>query len=300
MKRLLIATLAILFAAIAARGQQPASTEQPRPAIPALDDITITPSRLELVMLPGTEKTVVVNLIYSSVTGKAEPTRVIAYLGDWNISREGKIRFYPPGTLPNSACAWMFYSPVEELIMPGRTHSIRVTISVPKDAAPGDHLAALFVEPRVDNLKTIQNQKQVRMKFRLAAIFYVMVPELTRKGSLEGLRAEAGPGGVTVIPRLKNEGNSHIRPVSSVKLIDSAGVVVAEVTGIESLPVLAGSEIEAPIQVERSFPEGDYLLRYRVDLGGTVTEGQTELVVKQRAAESAGQASAKTEKNRKD
>jgi hypothetical protein len=223
----------------------------------------------------------VVKLIYTAVSDKAEPTRVLAYLGDWSLSRDGKISFYKPGTITNSACAWLAHSPVEDTIMPGNTHAIRVTISVPPDAKPGDHLAVLFVEPRGDNLKPAQNKKQVRMKFRLASIFYIMVPDLTRKPSLENLRAEASEKSVVVTPSFKNEGNSHVRPVCSIKVVDQAGVIVAEMSNIELLPVLATSEIDIPVMVDVSLGEGSYQVRCRVDFGyGEVIEGRTDLVIR--------------------
>jgi hypothetical protein len=286
MRHLLIAVFILLLAPLAALAQSVPAGPQPQvpqPQVPPLDDITISPSRVELVMPPGSQRTVVVNLIYTAVSGRAAPTRVLAYLGDWDISKDGKIGFYKPGTLENSACSWMIYSPVEDTLVPGRTHRIRVTISVPEGAAPGDHLAALFAEPRPDNIKTAQNQKQVQMKFRLASIFYIMVPGLTQKGTLSNLKAEAAEGRLVITPRFKNEGNSHIRPVYSVKVTDPAGVIVAEIANIESLPVLAHSETDLPVILEKNIPEGDYTVHYRVDLGdGGITEGETGLVVRQK------------------
>lgn len=278
-KSLFTSILFVLFVPALSLAQGGQASAQPK--IPELDDITISPSRHELVLLPGAVKTVVVKLIYTAVSDKAEPTRVLAYLGDWSLSRDGKISFYKPGTITNSACAWLAHSPVEDTIMPGNTHAIRVTISVPPDAKPGDHLAVLFVEPRGDNLKPAQNKKQVRMKFRLASIFYIMVPDLTRKPSLENLRAEASEKSVVVTPSFKNEGNSHVRPVCSIKVVDQAGVIVAEMSNIELLPVLATSEIDIPVMVDVSLGEGSYQVRCRVDFGyGEVIEGRTDLVIR--------------------
>lgn len=278
-KRLFIVLLFVLVVPALSLAQGEQASAQPK--IPELDDITISPSRHELVMLPGAIKTVVVKLIYTSVSGKAEPTRVLTYPGDWSLSRDGKMGFYKPGTIANSACAWLTYSPVEDTIIPGNTHAIRVTISVPADAKPGDHRAVLFVEPRGDNLKLSQSRKQVRMKFRLASIFYIMVPALTRKPSLENLKAEASEKSVVVTPTFKNEGNSHVRPVCSIKVVDQAGVVVAEMSNVELLPVLALSEIDIPVMVDVSLGEGNYQVRCRVDFGyGEVTEGRTDLIVR--------------------
>jgi hypothetical protein len=252
-----------------------------------LDEIVVAPSRLELEMLPGTEKTVVVNLIFTSVTGKSEPTRLVASLNDWSLSKDARIEYHRAGTLPNSACPWMIYSPAEVTVEPGRTYPVRVTISVPKDARPGDHLAALIVEPRPDNIKLEEKRRQVQLRFRMAAIFYIMVPRLTRKGSLQGLRAATHERGIIVTPTLRNEGNSRIRPLHIIKVADGKGTVVAELVVDESLPVLGGSEIDLPLLIEKRLPAGSYAINYRVNLGegGRVAEGRTELIVRERLAQ---------------
>ena len=286
MKGLLIAALIVLAMSSLVVGQTQAAPGSAQSEIPKLDEIAISPSRVELPMLPGTEKTLVVNLIYTSVTESAAPTRIFAYLGDWDISREGKIGFYAPGTRPNSASPWLIYSPTEETIIPGRTHSIRVTISVPADATPGDHLAALFVEPRMDNIKLKENTKQVQMKFRLASLFYIMVPDLKRKGALDNLKAEATDKAVMVTARLKNIGNSRIRPVCSARVTDLAGMVVAEIENLEPLPLLGGNEMDMPVMFQKVLPSGTYTVQFRADFGeGDIVEGQTPLVVNEFASQ---------------
>src|SRR5207249_2658571 len=84
--------LAILSLSMMALSQSLANQNEPK--VSKLDDIAISPSRLELLMMPGTEKTVVVNLVYTADTGHGQPVRVIAYLGDWGISQRGKVVFY--------------------------------------------------------------------------------------------------------------------------------------------------------------------------------------------------------------
>lgn len=265
------------------QGQQAQTSSE----TPMEDGIGVAPARFELPMLPGAEKTVVVNVIYNSVSGEAQPCRLVASLGDWSILNNGDAEYYKAGTLPNSACSWLTYSPAEMTALPGRIHPIRVTISVPKDATPGDHLAALFVESRPDNLKLDQNRRQVILRFRMAALFYIMVPRLTKRGSLQNLKSEVSEQGILVTPTLNNEGNSHLRPLHSVKVLDAAGSVAGEIPESESLPVLAGSEMSRPLVIQRTLTPGAYSVFYRVDFrdGSPTTEGRTELVVKDRSAQ---------------
>lgn len=243
--------------------------------------ISLAPARVELNMQPGAETTVVVNLDYHGDTADMQPVRIVASLNDWTIGGNGEVSFQKANSLPNSASPWLIYSPAETTVTPENVHAIRVTISVPKDATPGDHLTSLIVEQRPDSLKLAQNQRQVVVRYRMAAVFYIKVGQLVQRGSLEGLRAEAHADGLVVVPTLKNQGNSVIRPLTSVKVMDASGKVVAVTPDQESLPVLAGAELSQPMKLEQVLAPGVYNVTYRVDFqdGSRPTEGITELNV---------------------
>lgn len=274
------ATILFLFflTVVCASAQSPTPDATPQPAG---SGISLAPARVELEMQPGSETTVVVNLDYHSTTENSQPVRIVASLNDWTMDRTGQVQFERAGTLPNSASSWLIYSPAETTVVPGNLHAIRVTISVPKDATPGDHLSALIVEQRPDNIKLNQNRRQVVIRYRMAAVFYIKVPQLRRQGSLESLKAEATEDQVVVIPLLKNTGNSVVRPLTSLRVTDSSGVAVAELPQKESLPLLGGAELVQPLVLETRLAPGPYSVKYRVDFqdGSRPTEGITELVV---------------------
>src|SRR6185369_3690534 len=249
---------------------------------PTGNGISLAPARIELEMQPGTETTVVVNLDYHTAAANSQPVRIVASLNDWTIDRTGQVQFEKANSLPNSASPWLIYSPAETTVIPGNLHAIRVTVSVPKDATPGDHLSALIIEQRPDNIKSLtENRRQMVIRYRMAAVFYIKVPQLRRQGSLESLRAEATANEVVVTPLLKNSGNSVIRPLTSLKVTDSAGTAVAELAQKESLPVLGGAELLQPLVLETRLAPGTYTVKYRVDFqdGSRPTEGVTELVI---------------------
>ncbi len=248
---------------------------------PAGSGISLAPARFELEMQPGAETTVVVNLDYHSTTENSQPVRIVASLNDWTIDRDGQVQFEKANTLQNSASSWLIYSPAETTVTPGNLHAIRVTISVPKDATPGDHLSALIIEQRPENLKFNENRRQMVIRYRMAAVFYIKVPGLRRAGSLESLRAEAKGDKVVVTPLLKNVGNSVIRPLTSLKVTDRSGVPVVELPQKEYLPLLGGAELAQPLVLETRLAPGTYNVKYRVDFqdGSRPTEGITELVV---------------------
>lgn len=252
--------------------------------------MAVSPARFELEMKPGTETTVVVNLDYRGSDNIKEPARIVATLNDWTITKDGRVEYFRANTRPDSASSWLIYSPGEASVVPGTIHQIRVTISVPADAAPGDHLTALIIEQRPDSLKQSGNLRQMIVRYRMASVFYIKVSNLTKKGSIEDLYAESGPDGIVVTPTLVNEGNSMIRPVASLKVLDAQGNVVADVPEIEPLPVLAGAKISQPVVIDKTLAPGSYTVKYRIDFqdGAKAVEGVTDLTVKPVATASAG------------
>lgn len=279
MNRFLFALTLLLVAAVGVSAQIPMPEATPQRTG---NGISLAPARLELEMQPGQETTVVVTLDYHSTSENSQPVRIVASLNDWTIDRNGQVQFERANTLPNSASSWLIYSPAETTVIPGNLHAIRVTVSVPKDATPGDHLTALIVEQRPDNIKLLnENRRQMVIRYRMGAVFYIKVPQLRRQGSLESLRAEATADQVVVTPLLKNTGNSVIRPLTSLKVTDNTGVAVAELPQKESLPVLGGAELLQPLVIETHLAPGTYTVKYRVDFqdGSRPTEGITEVVI---------------------
>ncbi|HJU53368.1 MAG TPA: copper resistance protein CopC [Pyrinomonadaceae bacterium] len=274
---LLFPLLALFFAAPHALAQNAPAAGQ------SGDGIALAPARFELEMTPGSETTVVVNLDYHTSRADAQPYRLVASLNDWDMNEKGELGFYKAGARPLSASPWIIYSPAEVTVQPGQTHSIRVTITVPKDATPGDHLAALIVEQRPDTIKLNRNARQMVMRFRMASMFYITVPRATRRGTLANLQARTDARGIVVTPTLKNEGNSVVRPISSIKVVDASGRTVAELPEGEALPVLAGATLSQPLVIEKALAPGTYTVKYRVDFqdGGKVTEGVTDLTIQE-------------------
>ena len=244
--------------------------------------IALSPGRFELEMDPGTDTTVVINVDYRPGADPTKPARLVASLNDWTITKGAQIEYYPANTRPNSASSWLTYTPAEAAVLPGTVHQIRVTISVPQNATPGDHLTSLIIEQRPENLHATGNARQVVVKYRMASVFYIKVKNLTHKGDINELLAESTPEGVVVKPTLRNEGNSMIRPLGSAKVIDSDGKVAAEIPDFEMMPVLAGSEVDQRFEIPAALRAGNYTVKCRVDFqdGRPPIEGVTDLVVK--------------------
>lgn len=257
----------------------PASIFAQAPSRPA--SIALAPARFELEMKPGTETTVVVNLDYKQLDESTKPLRIVASLNDWTMTKDGRVEYFPANTRRDSASSWLIYTPGEATVAPGAQHQIRVTVSVPLNATPGDHLAALIIEQRPDTAKFALNSRQVNVRYRMASVFYIKVGSLTRQGNFGNLLAEADSGGFTITPLLKNEGNSVIRPTASISVLDTDGKPVVEVPDVETLPILANAEMARPLRIEKALAAGKYTVKYRVDFqdGRPATEGITDIVI---------------------
>ncbi len=277
MDKILLTIICFLFFGIPAVAQITADG-----AASQTGSMALSPARFELEMKPGTETTVVVNLDFKAGSESKDPVRIVASLNDWTITKDGRVEYFPANTRENSASPWLIYTPGEAAVTPGTIHQIRVTIVVPPNAAPGDHLTSLIIEQRPEKLKFEGNVRQMVVRYRMASVFYIKVPGLTKKGRVENLYAESTPDGILVTPTLKNDGNSVVRPVATVKVLNTEGQVVADLPESEILPVLAGLTLDQPVTIAKTLAPGNYTVKYRVDFndGGRATEGITELVVK--------------------
>lgn len=248
---------------------------------PPADGFRLSPGRVQLEIPPGGVKTVVLHLQYNASQKSADPVRLMAYLNDWDTAPDGQVMFHKAGSKPRSASQWMIYSPAEAVVQPGGLHTIRVTVSVPKDAAPGDHLAALMIEPRSNNIKTASTGPQFRVSFRLGALFYITVPGATRKGSLEDLKAQVSREAIQIIPTIKNSGNSALRPAYTLKIVSESNETVFESELTQAQAVLGQSVQSRSIKLESELVPGNYKVFYKVNFndGNPVVEGVTSFTV---------------------
>ena len=80
-------------------------------------------------------------------------THFKAKVEDWWRSQDGLQSHYAaPGTLQRSCAPWTSLNPVESAVSAGETLTIRVTVNVPRELAPGGYWCALTVDQVPDPL----------------------------------------------------------------------------------------------------------------------------------------------------
>ncbi len=115
----------------------------PRPLLFAQGGTTgmgLNPSRAEVEILPGTEKTLAFE-IESPPSNSPVRGRLLLSSTDWTISEDGAVQFPDPGTLPDSASRWIVFSPSAVSISSGQKQMVRVTVSVPEKTSAQDLFA---------------------------------------------------------------------------------------------------------------------------------------------------------------
>src|SRR5688572_32579755 len=70
----------------------------------------LNPSRLELEIGPGQEKTTAFE-IESPPSDVTVRGRLLLSLTDWDVSEEGSLNYVDPSSLPQSASSWVVFSP---------------------------------------------------------------------------------------------------------------------------------------------------------------------------------------------
>jgi hypothetical protein len=200
----------------------------------------ISPVREELTIEKGQSQTV--TLTVTNATELDTEARVV--INDFepsdNESGEPKILLDGETSSGNS-----FKTLVGEMpnitLGPKESKDFDVTVSVPVDAAPGGYYGAVRLATN-----TGETDSQVALAASVATIFLIKVPgEITEDLQLvEFTAAKNGSTGrffinageMSIITRLKNNGNIHVAPYGKVIIRDGSGQIVQEYEFNDSTP----------------------------------------------------------------
>jgi P pilus assembly chaperone PapD len=142
----------------------------------------------------------------------SEPIRVVAYVMDFSIDREGNFAFSEPGHESYSASRWLSVAEADFELAPGESREVEVSISAPSEVEPGGHYAALFFEAIPS-----ANQGAVSISTRIPTLFYITVPGITEAEVIANadiaslvLPGFVGKGSVEAGVVVHNSGNVHL------------------------------------------------------------------------------------------
>lgn len=224
----IVSSVALMVAAILAL-TLPVSTN----AQTGGNGFVVSPVRSELTLAPGKSQTV--TLTVENATGAATVAKPIVndFEASGDETGQPRILLDDKSSPTNSFKSLVGTLPSLDLA-PGEKKSMDVKITVPGNANAGGYYGAIrFIS---DNGST--NDKNVALSASVGTIFLVRVEgtlteslqlvELTAAKNNSTGRIFINGGDLSVVTRLKNTGNIHVKPFGRVTITDRSGKVVQE------------------------------------------------------------------------
>ena len=193
--------------------------------------IVVFPARQEIDVKPGEEKTIGVSFVNQTlfpITGILKKT-------DFIVKDDENTPFFIEDTIPSnkySASSWINL-PSKNIAIPAYDKTIiYFKLKVPKNASPGGHYAAIFIEGTPSTPKASSDKEGTAVIApRAGALLYIKVAgKIKEKAIISKFIApnfsEYGP--IKVETSILNQGNIHITPKGKIELYDIFGKLVDE------------------------------------------------------------------------
>lgn len=202
----------------------------------------------------------------------SQPIRVRAYLSDWQYSPSGEISYPEVGKVKRSASPWASFSPSEVVLQSGQRSSVKLSVSVPKDATPGSHWGVLFFE--AEDLNPPPGKAIATLKVRVAHSFYVNIPAIQTSGKITGIfgKPPAASGKpYTFAVQYANSGNAAQQVLGLFEVRDRTGKRVAYGL-IDKQVVLPDSSRVFQVSLNGPLPAGTYSVLVVLNYGDSTKD----------------------------
>jgi len=140
----------------------------------------------------------------------------------------GDGRFIPviDGSTSNSTLAeWFTITSEPVVVPPEQTREVPFTVSVPKDASPGGHFAAILVGTKPIDKK--DDESRIQTAQMVTSLFFAKVAgDVIESGSIREFTTEEtylNSPEVTFSLRFENKGNVHLQPQGEIKIFNMWG-----------------------------------------------------------------------------
>jgi hypothetical protein len=150
-------------------------------------------------------------------------------------------------------------------LAPGQSTIVQVTVHVPAEARPGDHLGGIVAENEALTAASGKGALQIRIRHLTIAAMLVQVPgKGPTQMQVSAVKAGGEHGYQYVYVRLRNMGAFATKPTGKLLILDSSGKKVAART-LKLDTFVPGTEIDYPVLLpKRALPPGSYTAK--VDL----------------------------------
>lgn len=202
----------------------------------AAQGIQISPTLVELNATWGKSYNVMLKI--TNVTGSD-----LVYtpsVSDFGASDEtGTPKIIQDSTLPSTASVITWVSTIPQIeVASHKTTTVNVLVTIPDNAEPGGHYGVISFSGAAPDAS---QSTSVGLSASAGTLLLVRVGDntnITEKASLASFYSEANNnqssffenGPITLVTRIKNDGNIHIKPVGNVVLTDMFGNIVKTMT----------------------------------------------------------------------
>lgn len=225
--------------------------------------LLVSPLRLEISSYSG-----VVTKEISVKNGDAyNEATVNVYKGDWNLSKDGKILYYPADSISNSCSPWITINPTEFVLQPGAVQEVRVTFEIP-DETKGGYWSVIFFEGKPPEQE--EWTPLVKLTGRVGITTYLDIAGTTFKEA-EITKMELGKSGALRM-EVQNKGNIWLRPEIEYRIKREGKEIYCD--SLDSSVILPETIREYQLTFEGiKTTKGDEIVA-RVDYGGdNILEG---------------------------
>lgn len=189
--------------------------------------LALDPQRMELRLNAGEERTVGFNVIAPAAADGGRGRMEISAT-DWSINEHGVVTYLEAGKAPQSAAAWVRFSPAAVSLVSGESRLVRVTVTVPPRTPAGEYRTALFVQERATAGPPKPGERTLTLRLRYVFTLYVQVGVTAGVAELDGVDCVATGARLRCSYILRNTGTAHVRPLLRWTLKTPAGEVVAK------------------------------------------------------------------------
>lgn len=260
----------------------PASSFAQTTTSPVGNGFRISPVRSEFTIEKGKSQTFTITLENPASTPLTAHPVVNDFIASEDEGGEPRLILDPDTVLPRNDFKRLV-SPLDDVVIPGNQRKdIKVTISVPSYAEAGGYYGAIRFVPIIPS----EEGRNVALTASIGSIVLVQVPgEIRQQLTLLQLSAAQGKtargfiigGDVSILTRLKNTGNIHVKPFGKVQIKNMFGSVVYEYEFNNTDP-RANVLPDSIRKFIDPLPKKHWIGRYTISMNLTYTDGGGELL----------------------
>lgn len=222
--------------------------------------LQVKPSRFVLEIKPGKQEGGAIVVSNPS----RDVLKCVAIIKDWDLDAVGNLTTTLAGTMDTSLRSWLKFNPRQFSIQPNGYQVVRFSVSVPKNATPGERRGIIFFSPSIGN-------SGMSVKTEVGVTVYIAVEPAKRTFELTLEKTVLNKDQhIEINYTVNSTGNAHCRLTGKYRLSDRNGKVVEE-GGLGERVVLPGKTDNYVITGTRVLTPGQYRLYLEVVCEGVTT-----------------------------